>query len=111
MARQSATPQIAAIEPDESLYGLFELSTSSVETVSECDRSVTSQIFNLECYTYIIHAYHTLFAFHLAILKNPKQLKDPRRELGISRFSNLILSNFETRIFGFNYFLSENISY
>ena len=29
----------AVIEPDESLYGLFDLSTSSVETASECDRS------------------------------------------------------------------------
>ena len=25
VARQSATPQVAAIEPDESLYGLFDL--------------------------------------------------------------------------------------
>src|SRR4051812_5584577 len=37
LARQSATPQVAAIEPDESLYGLFDLSTGSVETASECD--------------------------------------------------------------------------
>ena len=39
----------------------------------------------------VIHAYHILFAFRLAILENPKQLKDPLRELGISRFSNLII--------------------
>src|SRR3954465_14832305 len=39
LARQSATPQVAATEPDESLYGLFDLSTGSVETVSECDSS------------------------------------------------------------------------
>ena len=39
VARQSATPQVAAIEPDETLYGRFDLSTSSVETASECDSS------------------------------------------------------------------------
>ena len=39
MARQSATPQVTAIEPDESLYGLFDLSTGSAETASECDSS------------------------------------------------------------------------
>ena len=39
VARQSATTQVAAIEPDESLYGLFDLSTGSVETTSECDSS------------------------------------------------------------------------
>ena len=39
VARQSTIPQIAAIEPDETLYGLFDLSTGSVETVSECDSS------------------------------------------------------------------------
>ena len=39
MARQSTTAQVAAIEPDESLYGLFDLSTGSVETTSECDSS------------------------------------------------------------------------
>src|SRR4051812_7057104 len=39
LARQSAIPQVAAIEPDESLYGLFDLSTGSVETASECDSS------------------------------------------------------------------------
>ena len=39
VARQSATPQVAAIEPDETLYGLFDLSTGSVETASECNSS------------------------------------------------------------------------
>lgn len=39
MARQSAAPQVAAIEPVESLYGLFDLSTGSMETASECDSS------------------------------------------------------------------------
>ena len=39
VARQSATTQVAAIEPDESLYGLFDLSTGSVETASECGSS------------------------------------------------------------------------
>ena len=39
MARQSATSQGATIEPDESLYGLFDLSTGSAETASECDSS------------------------------------------------------------------------
>jgi hypothetical protein len=39
VARQSATPQIAAIEPDESPYGLFDLSAGSSETLSECGSS------------------------------------------------------------------------
>ena len=39
VARQSATPQVTPIEPDETLYGLFDLSTGSVETASECDSS------------------------------------------------------------------------
>ena len=39
MARQSDTPQVVAIEPDETLYGLFDLSTGSVKTASECDSS------------------------------------------------------------------------
>ena len=39
MARQSATPQIMAIEPDETLYSLFDLSTGSVGTAFECDNS------------------------------------------------------------------------
>ena len=40
VARHSATHQVAAIEPDETLHGLFDLSTGSVETASECDSSV-----------------------------------------------------------------------
>jgi hypothetical protein len=39
VARQSATPQIAAIEPDKSSYGLFDPSTSFAETLSECGSS------------------------------------------------------------------------
>ena len=39
VARQSATTQVAAIEPDESLYGMFNLSTGSAETAFECDNS------------------------------------------------------------------------
>ena len=39
VARQSTTAQVAAIEPDESLYGLIDLSTGSAETASECDSS------------------------------------------------------------------------
>ena len=39
VARQSTTAQVTAIEPDESLYSLFDLSTGSAETTSECDSS------------------------------------------------------------------------
>ena len=39
VGRQSAAPQVTAIEPDESLCGLFDLSTGSAETASECDSS------------------------------------------------------------------------
>ena len=39
VARQSATPQVAAIEPDETLYGLFDLSTGPVVTASKCESS------------------------------------------------------------------------
>ena len=39
VARCSATHQVAAIEPDETLHGLFDLSTGSAETASECDSS------------------------------------------------------------------------
>src|SRR3954470_515563 len=39
VARQSATPLVAVIEPDESLYGMFDLSTGSAETASECESS------------------------------------------------------------------------
>ena len=43
---------------------------------------VTSQIFNLECYTLDHHRIAYFIAFW-QILENPKQPKDPRRELGI----------------------------
>ena len=33
------TPQVTTIKPDESLYGLFDLSTGYAETASECDSS------------------------------------------------------------------------
>ena len=39
VARQSTTHQVAAIEPDETLHGLFNLSTGSTETASKCDSS------------------------------------------------------------------------
>ena len=39
VARHSATRQVATMEPDETLHGLFDLSTGSVETASECDSS------------------------------------------------------------------------
>ena len=45
-------------------------------------RFVTSQISNLECYTLDHHCIAYFIAFW-QILENPKQLKDPRRELGI----------------------------
>ena len=51
-------------------------------------RFVTSQIFNLECYTLEHHAYHILFCI-LVDPRNSTQLKDPRRELGISLFTYL----------------------
>ena len=61
-------------------------------------RFVTSQIFNLECYTLDHQCISYFLAFGL-ILENSKQLKDPRRELGISLFSYLsFFSNFENRI-------------
>ena len=46
-------------------------------------RFVTSQIFNLECYTFGHPCISYFIAFWLDPW-NPKQLKDPRRELGIS---------------------------
>ena len=39
VARQSSTPQVATIEPDVSLYGPFNLSTGSADTLSECGSS------------------------------------------------------------------------
>ena len=75
-------------------------------------RIVTSQIFNLECYTLDHHCISCFIAFPFRNPRNPKQLKDPRRELGIFWFLYLILlSNFETRILVLIIFLSENISY
>ena len=46
-------------------------------------RFVTSQIFNLECYTLDHHCIAYFIAFGQILEKNTKQLKDPRRELGI----------------------------
>ena len=57
-------------------------------------RFVTSQIFNLECYTLDHHCIsYFIFAFWL-ILENSMQLNDPRRELGISLFSYLSFLKF-----------------
>ena len=56
-------------------------------------RFVTSQIFNLECYTLDHHAYHILFCI-LVDPRNSTQLNDPRRELGISLFSYLSFLKF-----------------
>ena len=39
VARRSATHQVGATETDETLHGLFDLSTGSAETASECDSS------------------------------------------------------------------------
>ena len=49
-------------------------------------RFVTSQIFNLECYTLDHHCISYFIAFFF-FFRNSTQLKDPRRELGISLFS------------------------
>ena len=73
--------------------------------------AVTSQIFNLECYTLDHHCIAYFIAFW-EILENPKQLKDPRRELGISPvfkfyFYQILKRGFLVLII----FLSENISY
>ena len=50
--------------------------------------NVTSQISNLECYT-LDHHCISYFILLLVDPRNSTQLKDPRRELGISRFSYL----------------------
>ena len=60
-------------------------------------RFVTPQIFNLECYT-LDHHCISYFILHLVDPRNPKQLKDPRRELGVSLFSYLSFLKFENRI-------------
>ena len=54
---------------------------------------VTSQIFNLECYTLDHHCISYLFAFWVDP-RNSTQLKDPRRELGILLFSYLSFLKF-----------------
>ena len=37
VTRQSSTPQITTIYPEESLYGLFNLSSGHSDTLSECE--------------------------------------------------------------------------
>ena len=54
---------------------------------------VTSQIFNLECYTLDHHCISYFIAFWLDP-SNSTQLKDPRRDLGISLFSYLSFLKF-----------------
>ena len=50
VARQSTIHQVAAIEPDETLHGLFDLSTGSVETASECDSSdPAAEVLMVDC--------------------------------------------------------------
>ena len=56
-------------------------------------RFVTSQIFNLECYTLDHHCISYFIAF-LVDPRNSTQLKKPRRELGISLFSYLSFLEF-----------------
>ena len=52
-------------------------------------RFVTSQIFNLECYTFDHKCISYFILLLVLIPENLKQLKDPRRELGISLFTYL----------------------
>ena len=52
---------------------------------------VTSQIFNLECYTL---DHHCISYFILVDPTNSTQLNDPRRELGISLFLYLSFLKF-----------------
>ena len=67
-------------------------------------RFVTSQIFNLECYTLDHHCISYFIAFSLDP-RNSTQLKDPRRELGISLFSYSSFSRILKRgSFDFSYF-------
>ena len=67
-------------------------------------RFVTSQIFNLECYTLYHHCISYFIAFWLDP-RNSTQLKDPRREFGISSFSYSSFSRILKRgSFDFNYF-------
>ena len=61
---------------------------------------------------YIRSSLHSIFYCILANPRNPKQLKDPRRELGIFPvFIFDFLSNNETRILVLIIFLPEKISY
>ena len=77
-------------------------------------RFVTSQIFNLECYT-LDHHCISYFLDFLVDPRNSTQLKDPRRELGISLFSYLSFSqilkigSFDFTYFIFNYFYYKNM--
>ena len=65
---------------------------------------LASQIFNLECYTLDHHCISYFIAFWLDP-RNFTQLKDPRRELGISLFSYLSFSQILKRgSIGFDYF-------
>ena len=76
-------------------------------------RFVTSKIFNLECYTLDHHCISYFIAFWFDP-RNSTQLKDPRRELGISLFSYLGFSqilkigSFDFIYFIFNYFNNKN---
>lgn len=54
---------------------------------------VTSQIFNLECYT-LDHQYISYFICFQFDPRNSMQLKNPQRELGISLFSYLCFLKF-----------------
>ena len=72
-------------------------------------RNVTSQIFNLECYTWD----HQCISYFICILVDPRnftQLKDPRRELGISFFSYLSVLKFWKWDHLILFILSSNIS-
>ena len=74
-------------------------------------RFVTSQIFNLGCYTLDHHCISYFIAF-LFDPRNSTQLDDPRRELGISLFSYSSFSRILKRgSFDFNYFSLEYFFY
>ena len=57
-------------------------------------RFVTSQIFNLECYTLDHQCISYFILLLVLILENSTQLKDPQRELGISLLSYLSFVKF-----------------
>ena len=93
-----------------SLCSRSSLEYSEKEPALQC-RSVTSQIFNLERYTLDHHCISYFIAFWLDP-KNYTQLKEPRRELGISLFSYLSFSQIlKIGSFDFNYFIFNNINY